>query len=116
MKSPSFSQWKKISKVLHKKERVVFFSLLTIALGSLLFMGISLYLKNTKVVPARGGRLIEGAVGQPRFLNPIYGETNDIDRDLTELVFSGLMTYSNQGELVGDMVKEYEISQDGRTY
>ena len=41
-------------------------------------------------VPAHGGSLTEGAVGSPRFVNPLLALT-DADRDLTAITFSGLM-------------------------
>lgn len=116
IKLPKFSQWKRIFKILHKKEKIVFLAFCILILGSLIFIGTSLYLKNTKVVPANGGKYIEGTVGQPRFLNPIYGETNDVDRDLIELIFSGLMSYDNNGQIVKDLTDDYKISEDGKTY
>ncbi|MBU2539604.1 peptidoglycan-binding protein [Patescibacteria group bacterium] len=116
IKLPKFSQWKRIFKILHKKEKITFLVFCILTLASLIFIGTSLYLKNTKIVPATGGKYIEGAVGQPRFLNPIYGETNDIDRDLIELIFSGLMSYDNNGQIVKDLTDDYKISEDGKTY
>ncbi|MFA5877795.1 MAG: ABC transporter substrate-binding protein [Candidatus Staskawiczbacteria bacterium] len=113
---PKFSQWKRIFKILHKKEKIAFSTLLALAGISFIVLFTSIYINNTIVVPKSGGSFIEGAVGQPRFLNPIYGETSDIDRDLTELIFSGLMTYDNNGQIITDLVEEYKISEDGRTY
>jgi len=55
-------------------------------------------------------------VGQPRFINPIYGETNDVDRTLIDLIYSGLMTYDKDGKIVNDLVKSYKLSEDGKTY
>src|SRR4051812_8408913 len=40
--------------------------------------------------PAYGGTLTEGAVGSPRFVNPLLA-LSDSDRDLTTLVYAGLM-------------------------
>ncbi len=113
---PKFSQWKRIFKILHKKEKIMLLVLLVLALGSSIFLLISFYFGHTKIVPASGGSYNEGAVGQPRFLNPIYGETNDVDRDLIELIFSGLMSYDDNGQLVKDLVDDYKISEDGKTY
>lgn len=115
-KFPSFSQWKRIFKILDKKEKTLLLVFLVLTLSSLIFLLTGFYLKHTKIVPAFGGSYIEGAVGQPRFLNPIYGETNDVDRDLIELIFSGLMSYDNNGQLVKDLVDDYKISEDGKNY
>ncbi|MBI5126562.1 MAG: hypothetical protein HZA80_02265 [Candidatus Taylorbacteria bacterium] len=65
-------------------------------------------------VPARGGEHIEGVVGFPRFINPILALT-DTDRDLTNLIYSGLMKYEN-GKIVPDLARSYTISEDGLVY
>lgn len=116
IKLPNFSQWKRIFKVLPKKERVVFLTILTLALVSLIFLLTSFYFSHTKIVPSYGGAYSEGMVGQPRFINPIYGETNDVDRDLIELIFSGLMSYDDNGQIVKDLASDYTMSEDGKTY
>ncbi len=113
---PSFSQWKQIFKVLHKKEKNALIGFLILALGSLSFLAINFYIDHTKVVPALGGQYTEGVVGQPRFINPIYGETNDVDRTLIGLVFSGLMTYDNQGQITTDLASNYTVSENGKVY
>ncbi|MSU54538.1 MAG: hypothetical protein EXS48_01710 [Candidatus Staskawiczbacteria bacterium] len=115
-KFPSFAQWKQIFKVLQRKEKktlLVFFALLVTSFG---FLVINFYISNTIVTPAFGGEYTEGIVGQPRFINPIYGETNDIDRTLIDLVFSGLMTYDNNGNIVTDLASSYTLSPDEKTY
>ena len=86
------------------------------ALGSLSFLVINFYIDHTKVVPALGGQYTEGIVGQPRFINPIYGETNDVDRTLINLVFSGLVTHDNQGQIVTDLAENYTVSENGKVY
>ncbi len=87
-----------------------------LAFCSLAFLVTNSYLSSTKVAPAFGGSYIEGIVGQPRLINPIYSETNDVDRALTDLIFSGLMTYDNQGKIVKDLAKSYEVSNDSKVY
>lgn len=69
-----------------------------------------------EIMPAFGGSYREGIVGQPRFLNPLYAPANNPDQDIVELVFSGLMKYDAEGNLVPDLAENYEISEDGRTY
>lgn len=116
MKFPSFSQWKQIFKVLTKKERILLSVFSLLALSSLIFLVTYFYLSNTQVVPAFGGSYFEGVVGQPRLINPIYGETNDIDRTLVDLMFSGLMTYDSHSQLIEDLAESYHVSDDGKVY
>jgi len=115
-KFPKFSQWKQIFKVLTKKEKIILLIFFVLAATSFVFLISVFYFKNTKIAPAFGGTYTEGVIGQPRFINPVYGETNDVDRDLIELIFSGLMSYDKQGRIVSDLVKDYKISEDGKTY
>lgn len=66
-------------------------------------------------VPAQGGVLIEGMIGPARFLNPLLA-TSEADEAITQLVYSGLMRASPQGELVPDLAESYVISPDGTVY
>jgi peptide/nickel transport system substrate-binding protein len=65
-------------------------------------------------VPTHGGSFREGLVGLPRTINPVLA-ISDIDRDITSLVYAGLMKYKD-GELVPDLAQSYNISDDGLTY
>jgi len=66
-------------------------------------------------VPAHGGSLNEGLIGSPRFINPLL-ELSDADRDLTYLVYSGLMRATASGDLIPDLAESYTISPDGLNY
>lgn len=66
-------------------------------------------------VPAHGGTLKEGIVGTPRFINPVLAVTR-ADRDLTELVYDGLMRLGPTGTLVPNIAESITISEDGLTY
>lgn len=66
-------------------------------------------------VPTQGGHLTEGVVGSPRFINPLLA-TSNADRDLTTLIYSGLLRATPEGTLIPDLAKDYIISEDGLTY
>lgn len=74
------------------------------------------YMANTEIAPSVGGLMREGTVGQPRFINPIYAESNDIDRDLVALLFSGLMKHDEEGRIVYDLATHHEIKEGGKIY
>lgn len=65
--------------------------------------------------PSRGGSLIEGIVGTPRFVNPLLA-LSDADRDLVALTYAGLMGYGKDGELVPVLAESYTVSEDGTVY
>ena len=63
-----------------------------------------------------GGRYIEGVVGQPSRINPLFASLNDPDRDIVSLVFSGLTRLGPSGEPLPSLARSWDISDDGRTY
>lgn len=69
----------------------------------------------TTRVPAPGGTVRTGIVGQPRFILPILAQTNDADMDLSRLVYSGLLTVAPEGRLEGDLAESVDVSADGKT-
>ena len=96
-------------------ERMLFFALIIIFIGSVVLTLSNLNNFFLVEVPAHGGSIKEGVVGSPRFINPILA-TSDTDRDLTALVYSGLMKATPSDELIKDMAESYTISEDGFTY
>ena len=66
-------------------------------------------------VPRRGGTITEGVIGTPRFINPLL-TISEADRDLTQLVYSGLLKATPDGKLINDLAESYTISPDGLSY
>lgn len=66
-------------------------------------------------VPKKGGTLVEGVIGVPRFINPLLA-ISETDRDLTTLIYSGLTRITPEGEVISDLASSYEISEDGLQY
>jgi len=112
----SFSRWVQFLKLLPSKERYAFFVFFLGFIGCCVSLSYLFYTNHTKVVPKIGGEFREGVVGTPRFINPIYSEESDVDRDLTELVFCGLMKYNKKGEIVPDIAKKVEIKEGGKIW
>ena len=119
VKLPTKNQWGHFFKALTKKEKIVFSILLFLFFGSLFSLLTNSYFKNTEIKPAVGGTYIEGVLagqGGPRYINPIYAETSDVNRDLVEIIFSGLMKYGPEGKIIPDLAEKYEILEDGKIY
>lgn len=108
--------WQRFFRISAKREKNTFLVFFTLFLASSFYLFFNFYLKNTLLAPAQGGTYVEGVVGQPRFINPIYARVSDTDQDLTELIFSGLMKYDSQGKIVPDLAKNYEIKEEGKVY
>ncbi len=105
----------KTFKTLSIAEKIFFYTISTIFVISGIFL-LGKVNDNLKAdVPSNGGHLIEGIVGSPRFVNPVLA-VSDVDKDLTSLVYSGLLRASNKGDLDLDLAKDYEISESGLEY
>jgi len=96
-------------------EKVIFIILSFILVISSLALLQKVNLNFITERPAHGGILNEGLVGSTRFINPLL-ELSDSDRDLTYLIYSGLMRATAEGDLVPDLATSYNISADGLTY
>lgn len=114
-KWPTKKQWRHFFTVLSKKEKIVFFVLIGLFLISLITLSLNNYYYNTQLVPTKGGTHVEGVVGQPRFINPIYANS-DADRNITQLIFSGLMKFDENLNIVPDLAERYEVDETGKTY
>ena len=66
-------------------------------------------------VPTQGGALVEGAVGTPRFINPLLA-VSQADLDLTALMFSGLLRADPMNGYVPDLAESFDVSDDGTVY
>lgn len=102
-------------KTFSPSERLLFFILVIIFIGSVVLMLFNINKLFLNEVPAHGGNITEGVIGSPRFINPILANS-DTDRDLTILIYSGLMKAVPSGELVEDLAESYTVSEDGLTY
>ncbi len=114
-KFPSRKQWQQFFSILNKKEKNIFFFLAVLTAASALTLAIGLYYQKTIEQADNGGSYNEGIVGQPRFINPLFLSSQDADRDIVEVLFSGLMKYNGQGELVHDLTESYQLLDAGRT-
>lgn len=97
------------------KNQVILLVLLVITLLSFVIFILQANDKLLLTTPTQGGDLVEGVTGSPRFINPLLA-LSETDRDLTALVYSGLMRQDGKGNLVPDLAESYIISPDGLTY
>lgn len=114
-KLPTFKQIFFISKYLSKTEKFVIRILSGIVLIAISCLLINVYWTNSQITPKPGGSYTEGLVGSPKYLNPLFAPAKDIDLDITSLVFSGLMKYTDSG-LQPDIIQDYSLSDDQKKY
>ncbi|HPI67062.1 MAG TPA: ABC transporter substrate-binding protein [bacterium] len=115
-KWPSLGQLKYLQEVLRPEEKRkirFYFFIATLALLVLLIFG---YFNWTTLAPKAGGAYSEGAVGYPKYLNPLYASFNTVDTDLSKLIYAGLVRLDNKNNLVPDLAEKWEISADQKVY
>ncbi|MDZ4260596.1 MAG: ABC transporter substrate-binding protein, partial [Candidatus Sungbacteria bacterium] len=89
-------------------------------LGIIVFLsGIGLvtrlYTQLTVPMPKVAWSYTEGVIGEPRAINPLYA-SRDTDRDISRLIFSGLLTYDGSGAIEPDLAERIETSDDNKIY
>ncbi len=124
-KIPSGGQLKHLYKFLNPRENLVIKVCALLILINVVYLGVSFIKKHLNYTPAYGGEYIEGVVGFPKTINPLYAVNRDIDSDISELVYSSLFKYNENGLLVNDLAdtvtinnnREYIIKiKDGATW
>lgn len=106
----------KVFSLMGRREKIALFALAVLAVAN---FGLSLknfFDSHSTALPALGGNLTEGLLGQPGYINPLLAH-QDPDLSLTKLVFSGLYKYDNGGLLAPDLALDLpEISTDQKQY
>lgn len=108
----------KIEKVVNKMsigEKMVFLFFATVSSVSGLVLLFNVHKSFLIEVPAFGGSFTEGVVGSPRFINPILA-ISDTDKDISSLVYSGLLKMKDDGTFVPDIAETYEVLENGTVY
>lgn len=113
---PTWEQLQYVSKYLSAKERIFIRVLVGVTIVCLIFLGVRFYQRHVVYLPKEGGTYTEALVGQPSYVNPVLAQTNDVDMDISHLVFSGLFKYDKNQQLIPDLAASYEISEDQKTY
>lgn len=93
-------------RITSQRERIVFWSALILFCAVLAFWVLHSLDRFTNVFPTRGGTYIEGEVGQPSFINPLFVGSNDVDRDLVEVLFKDVLA----------LAETYKVQSDGKTW
>jgi len=115
-KIPGMRQLLHIKKILSRTEKILWnVSVLVFIVG--VFWSGSVLMSTYRIqVPDVGGRFVEGVIGSPESINPLFASVNDVDTDIAQLVYSGLMRYDAKQRLVTDLAASFEISEDGKVY
>ena len=113
---PTSSQWRQLPHLLSKRESWFLQGALAVLFISLIGLGWSYFQSHKIETPTVGGAYVEGLVGQPQYLNPLFSDWSDTDRDLTRLIYSGLTKKTPEGDIAFDLAEKITVSEDGKTY
>ena len=110
-----FEDFSRYVRALRPGDRLLMYVLA--GLLALVSIGSGLKLEQSLLVrvPAYGGTLTEGALGSPRFVNPLLAIT-EADHDLSALTYAGLMGLAGDGTLQPVLAESYSVSDDGKEY
>ncbi|PIR97409.1 MAG: hypothetical protein COT91_01540 [Candidatus Doudnabacteria bacterium CG10_big_fil_rev_8_21_14_0_10_41_10] len=107
----------KLTKTFTSLEKKILVVAITALVVTSAFLISQSYVSVTEVVPDFGGKYVEGLVGQPRFINPTLSPANKVDQDISRIVFSGLIKFNADQQLVPDLAAEMpQISEDQKQY
>ncbi len=113
---PTAGQLKFLPRILNLREKLLAGCLLLILIASSTLLILRLIGRFTKPIPVAGGSYVEGVVGNPQYVNPVFASGNDADDDLIRLVFAGLFR-SNEGHyIVPDLAESFSVNPEGTVY
>ncbi|MDD2758070.1 MAG: ABC transporter substrate-binding protein [Patescibacteria group bacterium] len=113
---PSFAQLRYLGRFLDKKEKIAINGAIAVIIITLISWGGVVFSKHHTTLPKPGGEFIEALVGQPKLINPIFAPANDVDADISPLLYAGLFGYSPSQKLVPELAAAYTISDDRKVY
>ncbi|MFA7245386.1 MAG: peptide ABC transporter substrate-binding protein [Candidatus Magasanikbacteria bacterium] len=113
---PSLRQFFNITKVLSVFEKILFFSAISVFIFSSVWSLNVVFDKYRVEVSAVGGDYVEGVLGSPQLINPLFSGLNEVDQDLVSMVYTGLMRYDKNRNLVTDLASSFEVSEDKKVY
>jgi peptide/nickel transport system substrate-binding protein len=80
------------------------------------FLSFLSFSRTTITIPDIGGVYVEGIAGTPQFINPLLAQYNQVDQDLSALIFNGLTRIDGEGELTPDLAESWQVSEDQLIY
>jgi len=110
-----FIFFKALARKLSWLEKIVILLFLLIVILEAINISKIFYYRNAVVVPQKGGFLIEGVVGRPQFINPLFARS-EVDKTLSSLIFTGLVSYNENKEIIPCLAEKWEVSADKKDY
>ncbi|MDO8604405.1 MAG: ABC transporter substrate-binding protein [bacterium] len=101
------------------RENQIFFTAMGVLVGTTIVLLIAVNNIYIVKVPATGGTLVEGVINTPAHINPLLATSEvgtEADRDISSLVYSGLLRRNAENGFIPDLAESYSVSKDGLVY
>lgn len=115
-KIPNPEQLKQVGRFLSSREKLAIKICGAILLGNLIYLGFIFFQNHLVSSPRIGGQYFEGVVGVPKYINPLYSSSRDVDSDLSRLIYSSLLQFDRQGNLVGDLATSWQADSSSKEF
>jgi len=96
-------------------ERLLLVALVVMLVFLVYYVFQDRFVKETVPIPDIGGEYKEALVGDIKYLAP-YATKTDAEKSVSRLVYSGLVKLDGKGEIVGDLAREWSMSESGLEY
>ncbi len=98
-----------------RAERMAMAALLGIIVLCAGALGI-MYNNRGIIQPLKGGVFIEGILGNPGVINPVYVRASTPEGDVAKLIFAGLVKMGPGRDFLPDLAESWDIQAKGKTY
>ncbi len=115
-KIPSWRQFKQLPKFLNSTEKKFISAAFIIMIASSLTLLGEFILSHRVTMPGAGGEYTEGLVGAPSAINPLFASLNQVDADISRLVYAGLFKYDRLLNITPDLAEKFTLDKSGKIY
>jgi len=115
-KIPNSEQIGHLSRFLNPNEFLLVKICVLVVIINVIYLGSVFLKKHLQYLPIPGGEYIEGVLGYPQTINPLYAVNHGVDDDLARLIYSSLFKFDNRGNITNDLADNLEISADYKEY
>jgi peptide/nickel transport system substrate-binding protein len=113
---PNWRQFCYIGKFLSSIEKIIILIASLAIIASLIGWILISAPKHFSFTPKSGGEYSEALIGQPKMINPIFSPANDVDSDITPLLYARLFKIGDNQKMIPELAISYSVSEDSKTY
>lgn len=114
---PSWRQFVYIGRFLSKAEKRLLIICFFVFFLSLSGFVITLFFTSGATMAKSGGEYSEALIGQPKMISPIFASANDVDADISPLLYARLFKTGPNQKLIPELAAaQYGVDEEGKIY